>query len=63
MLEWLGKNLGTIVILAPILIGVVSVIRSMIRDKKRGVSSCSCGCSACAMSESCRGAGKSAESK
>lgn len=59
MLEWIGKNLGTIIVLALIIVGVVSVIRSMIKEKKNGGSSCSCGCSSCSMNGSCCGESKS----
>ncbi len=58
MFEWIGKNLGTIVVLALIAAGVVSIIISMIKNRRSGKGgSCGCGCSSCAMSESCRGHG------
>ncbi len=63
MFQWLGKNIGTIIVLALIIAGVVSVIRGMIKEKKNGGSSCGCGCSSCAMSGSCHGTGESAQSK
>ena len=62
MFQWLGKNIGTIIVLALIVAGAAAVIRSMIKAKNGG-SSCSCGCSSCAMSESCHGEGKRSESK
>ena len=63
MFQWLGKNIGTMIVLALIVAGAAAVIRSMIKTKKNGGSSCSCGCSSCAMSESCHGEGKRSESK
>lgn len=54
-MSWLIQNLATIIICA-VLIGVVTlIIVSMVRDKKKGKSSCGCGCSSCAMKDSCHG--------
>ncbi len=52
MLAWLTENLGTIVISLILLAAVAAIILSMIRDKKKGRSSCGCGgdcahCGAC----------------
>ena len=53
MFAWIVENIGTIVVCA-VLIGVVAlIITIMVRNKKKGNSSCSCGCSGCAMSEHC----------
>ena len=53
MTGWLAANLGTILV-SLILTGVVSlIVVRMIKKKKRGVSSCGCGCAHCAMNESC----------
>lgn len=53
MLVWLAENIGTILILAALIAIVAAIIVSMRRDKKRGKSSCGCGCAHCAMNESC----------
>lgn len=53
MLEWFGKNIGTIIVLALLAAGVITVIRGMIKQKRSGSASCGCGCSGCSMSESC----------
>ncbi|HEZ7987418.1 MAG TPA: FeoB-associated Cys-rich membrane protein [Ruminococcus sp.] len=45
--------MGTIVIFAAVALVVALVIRSMIRNKKSGRSSCGCGCSTCAMNGQC----------
>ena len=51
--EFLKQNIGTIVVLA-ILAAILSlVVLRIIRDKKRGVGACSCGCSNCPMSGKC----------
>ena len=51
MLEWLTANLGTILITAGLIVIVALIIRSIVRDKKAGISSCGAkcgGCGACA---------------
>jgi hypothetical protein len=63
MFQWLGENIGTIIVLALMAAAVAGVIASMVKRKKSGGSSCSCGCSSCAMSGSCHGDAKSSESK
>ena len=53
MLAFLTENLATIII-AVIVIGILAaIIVKMIKDKKKGKSSCGCGCSNCAASEIC----------
>ncbi|MBQ6508458.1 MAG: FeoB-associated Cys-rich membrane protein [Flexilinea sp.] len=51
---WLSENIGTIIISLMLLLIVALIIRGMIRDKRRGSSSCGCRCSHCPMSGSCR---------
>ena len=45
--------LPTIIISALIGIAVIAIIINEIIKKKNGKSSCSCGCSGCAMKDSC----------
>lgn len=52
-MEWLKNNAGTIVISILLAAVVILVIVKMIRDKKKGKSSCGCGCSGCAMRDTC----------
>lgn len=53
MLQWLAENWVTLV-LASVLVGIVAaVIVKLVRDKKKGKSSCGCGCANCAMAGSC----------
>ncbi len=40
--------LGTVIIGVLLLAAVAGIVVSMIRNKKKGRSSCGCGCSACA---------------
>lgn len=53
MLAWITKNIGTILISAVLLLVVVLIIRKLVKDKKKGKSSCGCNCAHCAMSGSC----------
>lgn len=53
MLTWIIDNIATIIICAVLIAIVAAIIVSMIRNKKKGKSSCGCGCSDCPMSSSC----------
>lgn len=53
MLAWITENIGTILISAVLLLVVVLIIRKLVKDKKKGKSSCGCNCTHCAMSGSC----------
>ena len=49
MLEFLAANIGTILI-GLLVAGIIAlIILSMVLDKKKGKSSCGCGCANCAM--------------
>lgn len=61
MLAWVMENRGNIVICTVLVLLVVGVIRSMIRSKKKGKTSCGCGCSNCAMSGLCHAGGREDE--
>ena len=53
MLHWISANLSTILITLVLIAIVVLIIRSLIRQKKQGKSSCGNGCKGCPMSGSC----------
>ena len=53
MLVWLTANLATIMIGAVLLAVISLIIASLIRDKKKGKSSCGCGCRDCPMDGAC----------
>lgn len=53
MLAWILENISTIIICALLLVIVLSVVAGLIRNRKKGKSSCGCGCSGCPMSELC----------
>ena len=47
MLQWISANIGTILISLVLLAVVALIIRSMMRDKKQGRSSCGGNCAGC----------------
>ena len=53
MAAWFSENIGSIIVGLILLAIVAAVIRTMIKDKRSGRSSCGCGCANCAMSGSC----------
>ncbi len=55
MFTWIAENLGTIII-SVVLLGIVAaIVVKLIKDKRRGRSSCGCGCGcgSCPMSAEC----------
>lgn len=54
MLTWICENIATIIISLIIIAVVAAVIVCMVRNKKKGKSSCGFGCANCAMSASCQ---------
>lgn len=53
MLLWLSENIGTVLVCAFLAVIVIAIVISMIRQKRNGKSSCSCGCAGCPMSGEC----------
>ena len=53
MAEWLSANIGNIVVSAILIVIVALSIRSVIKNRRSGKSSCGCGCSHCAMKGRC----------
>ena len=53
MLAWITENIATIIICAVLIAVVAAIVISMIKNKKKGKSSCGCGCTDCPMSGSC----------
>ncbi len=47
MLDFLLENWGTLLVGLLILAAVSGVIIKMVRDKRQGKASCSCGCGGC----------------
>ena len=53
MLTWIKANLATVIISAVLIVIVAAIIISIVKDKRRGKSSCGCKCASCPMSGSC----------
>ena len=53
MFEWLSANYVTVIACAVISVSVILAVASIIRDKKKGKSSCGCSCAGCPMSGQC----------
>ena len=53
MLAFFTENLATILIGLILLLIVAAIVIHLVRKKKRGQSSCGCGCSSCPLSSSC----------
>ena len=47
MLTWLSANLADIVVAVILLAAAALAVRTMIRNKKAGKSSCGCDCAGC----------------
>ncbi len=58
MLPWLIQYLPTILICLALAAVFGLLLWSLIRDKKKGKSSCGCSCSGCAMAGQCHAASK-----
>ena len=52
MLAWLSKNIATIIICLVLAVIVALIIFSLVKNKKKGKSSCGCNCAHCAMAGS-----------
>ncbi|MBQ3968344.1 MAG: FeoB-associated Cys-rich membrane protein [Lachnospiraceae bacterium] len=53
MLEWISENIGTIFISLLLILMVTGIIRTLIKDKKQGRSSCGGNCAHCKMCAAC----------
>ena len=53
MLPWLSENLATIIIGALVFALLTFVTVRLIKNKRAGKSTCSCGCGGCAMQGVC----------
>ena len=53
MLQWISANAGTLVLCILLLAVVAWIVRSLLRQRKQGKSSCGCNCAHCAMAGSC----------
>ena len=56
MIDWLSSNIATIVTALVVAAMVLGAALSVIRDRKKGKSSCGCNCGCCPMSTACHAA-------
>lgn len=55
MLSWIVGNVATIVICLVLAAVIAAIVIKLVRDKKKGKSTCGCGCGGCAMKDACHG--------
>ena len=53
MLHWVSAKLSTIIVSAVLLAIIIAISIYLIRQKKKGRSSCGCNCAHCAMHGQC----------
>lgn len=53
MFAFIAENLGTILVSGALLVIVGLVVASIVKKKKRGGTSCGCGCDGCPSASSC----------
>lgn len=53
MWNWIAENAATILVAAVVLAVLCAIVYKMIRDKRQGKVSCSCGCGGCPMRDAC----------
>lgn len=58
MLAWIAANIGTILVSAVLILIVALILHKLVKDKKKGKSSCGCNCAHCAMAGTCHKSAK-----
>ena len=53
MFVGIAENIWTIIMCAALILIVASIIVGLVKNKKKGKSSCGCNCAHCAMAGSC----------
>lgn len=53
MLSYLSENLANIIICGVLIAIVTAIVTAMVRNRRKGKSSCGCGCSHCSMGVNC----------
>lgn len=54
-MDFITENLASIIVLIVVAVIVGAIVIKMVKDKKAGKSSCSCGCKGCPNSQNCHG--------
>ena len=52
-MSWLAENIGTILVALLLIAAVSAAVACLVRDRKKGKSSCGCNCAHCAMAKTC----------
>ena len=52
-MDFITRNMGTIAVLLVLAVMIGLIINKIRKDKKAGIGGCGCGCSGCAMKDSC----------
>ena len=55
MLDFIVDNLGTILITVVLVTFLAAIVVKLVRDKRKGKSSCGGNCAHCALGDSCHG--------
>lgn len=53
MISWILRNSATIIVCIILAAVIAAIIIGLIRKKKKGISSCGCGCANCQMNGAC----------
>lgn len=53
MISWIIENISTLIVSAVLIAAVIAIIVSMVRGRKKGKSSCGCGCADCSLYSAC----------
>ena len=53
MFQWIGENMGTIIVSIALIALVTGIVIRMRKDRSQGKSSCGCNCGCCPMASSC----------
>lgn len=53
MLSWMAENAGTLLVAALLIVAVTAIVLLLVRDKRKGKSTCGANCAHCAMAGSC----------
>ena len=53
MSNWISENIGNIIAIVILAAVIAAIVIHLIKQKKRGKSSCGCGCGSCPMKNSC----------
>lgn len=53
MFHWISENTGNIIAMVILAAVVAAIVINLVKQKKRGKSSCGCSCGSCPMKNSC----------